>query len=152
MPLDTTEAKNILARAHAALEPMTYKMDRERAALDLQDAVTKAAEGAGYRVQGIGSGMCSVVQSNHGEVLTVVKDGRLVLSVRDFPEKDNTRTFGDLAIEYDPFAKTFIGKQYDDAIAPIPGEPRRRRSPVAVVAERIVELIDEQSKARGAAR
>jgi len=46
----------------------------------------------------------------------------------------------------------YIGKEYDDTIVPVPGEPRRRRSAVAVVAERIVTLIKEQAEARKRAR
>ena len=43
MAYDTTEAAGILARAHAALSPATNP-DRDRAALDLLEAVKEAAE------------------------------------------------------------------------------------------------------------
>lgn len=145
MPYDLDEAKAILARAHVALSPATNQ-DRERAALDLQDAVTKTAEAAGYETQRAGSRI-TIAQPRQGAVFTIV-DGGFFIGVKDFPEMGTTRQFGDLAIEYDPLTKMYIGKEYDNTIVPVPGEPRRRRSAVAVVAERIVALIAEQSEAK----
>jgi hypothetical protein len=145
MPYDLDEATGILARAHAALSPAAHN-DRERAALDLQEAVKKAAVAAGYETQGT-----TIAQPKQGAVFTVV-DGGFFIGVKDYPERGNTRTFSDLAIEYDPLTKMYIGTEYDDTIVPVPGEPRRRRSAVAVVAERIVALIKEQSEVRKRAR
>ncbi len=61
-----------------------------------------------------------------------------------YPPTNEIDTFD---IEYDPVAKIFVGTKDDELVVPVPGEVRRRRSAVAVVAERIVDLIDEQSKA-----
>jgi hypothetical protein len=144
MPYDLTEAETIFARAHHQLDPTSHYTDREIAANELLDAVGHAAEDAGYQVRNPSGGARTIILQSHGAVTAVVDDDRFYLHVAGPPQTSIT----DLAIEYDPVTKAFVGKVEDTFVLPVPGEPRKRRNAVAVVAERIVELLDVQSKAR----
>lgn len=144
MPYDTKEAETIFANAHVQLDPTSHYKARESAAHGLLDAVEQAAKAAGYRLSTPSHGVRMIVHQHHGVVNAVVDDDRFYLHVEGPPQK----VIKDLAIEYNGKTKTFVGKEEDTFILPISGEPPKRRSAVAVVAERIVALIAEQSAAK----
>ena len=49
-------------------------------------------------------------------------------------------------IEFDPISGIFVGTEPDEHIVPTPGEPKARRSAVAVAADHIIRLMNASSK------
>lgn len=44
-------------------------------------------------------------------------------------------------LEYDPVAKKWTGRDFDDFSTPVPGKPRQKRSGLAVVIEEALSLL-----------
>ena len=146
-PYDIREATALLARSRARRAPQDFYKDRELALRKLLQAVMESANAADYET---GQERLAWVVSHvrQGAVFINVVDSRLVVTA-DGPRQVQV-TSDEMAIEYDPIEKIFVGKEEDVFYTPEPGKPRKRRSAVGVVAEAIIKMIDAQAEARRA--
>lgn len=140
MTYDSREALDIFARAHERHDRRKHYQERAGAATDLLKAVLTAAKAAGYDA-GPEGGYIAVFQPHRGGVYLRVEDDALLVHTDREPNPDKWKK---LPIEYDPVLGIFVGTAEDSYLLPAPGQPRRRRSAVAVVAEVITAMIDEQ--------
>ena len=147
-PYDQAEAKVLFARSHAKRDPIKYYQDRVEAANGLLDAVLLAAKEAGYLIEQQG-GTVVIAHPGQGVVFIEVEDDVLRARRGHRGAVDESRSF---PIEYDGGVKMFVGQDEDSFFVQEPGKPKKRRSAVAVVAEVIGQMIDEQAEARRASR
>jgi hypothetical protein len=126
-PLDTREAMSLLARARVAKPE-----EHEKAALDLFIVVRDALRECAFEFTGEAEGIFGVKLANgaayarcEGEHIFVATTGNRPWRAVD-------------AIEYD--GAIFVGTESDTFLVAAPGEPKRRRSAVAVVVERLVTV------------
>lgn len=138
---DANEAIDIFHRAAARQRPDVFREERTKAAIVLLRAVKAAAEGAGYSViAGEFASTGELAFGAHGLGAARVGVGSGVPWIRP---ADSEQPGKPLPIQYDPHSKSFVGETDDDSYCPRPGERRPKRNAVAVVAEEVVRVLDE---------
>lgn len=136
---DKGEAISILANAHARLEPDRYLKLRRGAARALLSAVGETATEAGYHVTPSPRDQDVFFIALHGDTSGFGVDAWSTadgISIQPVGERGEPRAILSAQITYDAAQKAWIG-------APVPGEPGKRRSAVAMVADRIVEAFSK---------
>ena len=142
---DIQEAQAILARSHEKREPRHSEHVRLRkvALNKLVDAVADAAKRGGYETRpDAPNGGWIVAHPGCGAVHVRASEDSITLIGED---EGATRVRMGQVIEYDACTQTYVGKAEDSYYVLEPGKPGGCRSAVAVVAEKIAEMIDKQA-------
>lgn len=139
---ETNEASEVFRRAAARQRPHEFAADIEAAAIGLLEAVTHAAKAAGYSVVPDLHGGVAIGAHGYGAAtLGIESPGGVWMRPQQRPGQ-----FATLEIEYDPRSRQFVGKEFDAAYEPAPDTPRRRRNAVAVLAEAVVKILDQNKQ------
>lgn len=143
MAYDDREAKQLLATRAEEVAPSTNA--REKAAHLLLDALTKLNGTAGTRIESVGGGDTTVVMvlktgaqkqawvTWEGERFTV--DLFVVQAGKAGKPQDVT------GLRFDRLAGEFVSDEEDARLAPKPGEPKPRRSALAVLVEAAIRAL-----------
>lgn len=144
------EAVGILIRARLEADKGGLVQARKLAGKKLHDAVLGAAVAAGYDVSlddngndviktepSVPNGAAFNADGNGVNVWRYVKGGPDDAAMLDPPR-----------IAFDAVRGEWIGTEYDERIAVVPGKPKPKRSAVAAVADRIVEALTKLDSGR----
>jgi hypothetical protein len=143
---DLDEGRSIFFRVRGQAAGHTFQHEREHALRALAAAVAAAAEAAGMPTQKKPEYFS--FSPRHGMEVFLMFSGtdRLGVRIASFMDTGPRRVaWPDL--DYDPEAKMFMGKGEDTYRVPTPGEPRKHRSAVAVVADVIRDELAKEGPA-----
>ena len=137
---DDGEAFGLL-KAHDQAEDISGRIT---AAKPLLDEFLALANRAGWRGDWQMAGRQELLwissPNGSGVFLFADEDGIPHLSSADHQERRRIE-----GIRYDSAERAFVSDADDTFYTPEPGKPRRKRSPMAVVAEAVIRHIDEQA-------
>jgi hypothetical protein len=135
MSYDDTEAKELLARHAESVLPDAA--GRARAAEALLDELVKLDGTAGFKVQRT-PGTADVVVSFAGRNVIVAAPRNGSIVVRRVNDPSAIPISG---LRLDRLTGELVGAQEDQRFAPVPGIPPQFRSALAVVVERVLQLM-----------
>lgn len=130
---DDREARTILA---AVVEELSPAEDKERVALQLAKELYSLLSELGF-----------AIDSTHKRPEMRVVHPRAQTEVwlswagGDFRVSLDGKSGEPVAIRYDPLTKSYIGNEPDSFITPEPGQPRKMRSALAVLAQAVREHL-----------
>lgn len=139
---DTREAVQLLAKARLSRSRSPYREQMRKAAEELIADTLEAARAAGFDTRKEEQGSSLVGEGSVFVRLTPGVDGVLI----SFENGSGRPTpVVEPEIEFDAASGQWVSKKSDAFLVPVPGEPHRRRSAVAAVAERIAEVLGKSS-------
>jgi hypothetical protein len=77
-----------------------------------------------------------------GIALVYEKDGFLFARLEPAAGTTKPSVDVDLRLDFDPSVGRFVGRERDDSVAPIPGEPWARRGALDVTASTVIDLLE----------
>lgn len=146
---DTTEAAEILARGRFALSKAARAAsDRERriGAEHFLKTLCAVLQECGYQVrQQFERDTAEVGLPDVGWIFVTFDDPTFRVTPWDIRNKEPTGESSQVPVSWDAATSRFIGTAFDAYRVPIPGQPRERRSAVAVIADVIVAVLGSPS-------
>ncbi len=142
---DTTEAAEILARGRFSLSKAARtasERDRRTAAEHFVKTLCAVLQECGYQVrQQFERDTAEVGLADVGWIFVTFDDPAFKVTPWDVRTKEPTGEATLVPIAWDAAASRFAGTSPDPYRVPIPGQPREKRSAVAVMAETIVAVL-----------
>jgi hypothetical protein len=142
---DTMEAAEILARGRFALSKAARtasERERRTAAEHFVKTLCAVLQECGYQVrQQFERDTAEVGLSDVGWVFVTFDDPAFRVTPWDVRNKEPTGESTQVPISWDAATSRFAGTAMDAFRVPIPGQPRERRSAIAVMADVIVTVL-----------